>query len=97
MFQPFTLFQQVALAVIGLINLGTFILYYVDKQRAIRRQYRIPERTLLLASFSLGGVGAWLGMSTFRHKTKHWKFKLSVPVAALITLAALYLVLARPI
>lgn len=96
MFDQLTLFQQIALAVIALLNVFAFILYYVDKQRAMKHQYRIPEKTLLLSAFALGGIGAWISMSKFRHKTQHLTFKISVPIAALITVAAVFCVLSYP-
>lgn len=68
-------------------NLIAFAAYGIDKRRAIRGQWRIPERTLLLHAFLLGGVGAWLGMHVFRHKTKHGIFQLGVPAAAVMSLA----------
>ena len=69
------------------INAVTFGLYGVDKRRARRGAWRIPERTLLMLTWLMGGVGAFLGMRTFRHKTKHLAFQISAPVAALLSLA----------
>ena len=50
---------------------------------------RIPEATLLLLAAIGGSIGAWCGMMVFRHKTKHWKFKLGVPVIFLLQFASL--------
>lgn len=71
------------------VNALTFCLYGVDKRRARRGKWRIPERTLLLLTWLMGGVGAFLGMRTFRHKTKHLAFQISAPVAALLSLAVM--------
>ena len=68
------------------INLITFVLYGVDKRRARRGQWRIPEKTLLTGTWLLGGVGAWLAMRTFRHKTKHIAFQVSAPIGAVLSL-----------
>jgi len=68
-------------------NLIAFAAFGIDKRRAIRGQWRIPERTLLLHAFLLGGMGAWLAMRVFRHKTKHGIFQLGVPAAAVMGLA----------
>lgn len=87
----------VLLSIIIGINSLTFVLYYSDKQRAIKRKYRISEKTLLLFSFALGGVGAWLGMKTFRHKTQHALFKYSLPVAAILTISVVYYLLSQMI
>lgn len=70
--------------IIVLINLYGFILMYVDKQRAINRQWRIPENRLLLTSFSFGSLGILSGMYVFRHKTKHWRFVILVPLSLII-------------
>ena len=71
------------------INLITFILYGVDKRRARKGQWRIPEKTLLLGTWLLGGVGAWLAMRMFRHKTKHIAFAVSAPVGAVLSIAVM--------
>jgi len=61
------------------INLLAFILYGIDKRRAIKDKWRIPESTLLGIAIVGGAVGAWTAMQLFRHKTKHWTFRLLVP------------------
>ena len=71
------------------MNVLTFSLYGVDKRRAERGQWRIAERTLLLCTWMLGGVGAWAGMRVFRHKTHHRVFCASAPVAAVLSLIAM--------
>ena len=73
------------------VNLFAFVLYGVDKAKAKRGAWRIPERTLLAAAWLLGGVGAWLGMRVFRHKTKHLRFVYGVPLAALVSIALMAL------
>ncbi len=69
------------------INLIAFALFGVDKRRAKRKAWRIRERTLLLAAALGGSLGALLGMLIFRHKTKHGKFMVGVPVLLAIHLA----------
>ena len=69
------------------MNLISFILYGVDKRRAKKDRWRIRESTLLLATWFMGGVGAYAGMRVFRHKTKHTAFVISAPVAAVLQLA----------
>lgn len=56
------------------INLITFILYYIDKKRAIKNRFRISEDTLILFSLFGGVIGALMGMKIFHHKTKKIKF-----------------------
>ena len=72
-----------------LVNLAVFLLYGVDKRRARKQQWRIPERTLLAGTWLLGGVGAWLGMRVFRHKTKHLAFQISAPIGAMLSAAVM--------
>ena len=62
-----------------LINAAAFVLMLVDKRKAIKNRWRIPERTLILSALFGGSIGALLGMYTFRHKTKHLKFTLGIP------------------
>ena len=61
-------------AFIFLMSLIAFILYGVDKRKAKKAAWRIPEAVLLNLGFFGGAIGAILGMKTFRHKTKHWYF-----------------------
>lgn len=62
-----------------LINAAAFILMLVDKRKARKNRWRIPERTLILSAALGGSIGALLGMYTFRHKTRHLKFTLGIP------------------
>lgn len=62
------------------LNLFTFFLFAEDKKRARKEMWRIPERTLLLFALFGGSVGALAGMYLCRHKTRKWKFRISVPV-----------------
>ena len=62
-------------------------MYGVDKNRSRKGAWRIPGRTLLLGTWLMGGVGAWLGMRVFRHKTKHRIFTVTVPLAAALQIA----------
>jgi len=73
------------------INLITFMLYGVDKRRARRGQWRIPERTLLALTWLLGGVGAFAAMRMFRHKTRHIAFQVSAPAGAVLSAALMLL------
>ncbi len=65
-------------------NVVTFCLYGMDKSRARRGAWRIPERVLLTAAFIGGCVGAMLGMQVFRHKTRHGTFQTLVPLSCVL-------------
>ena len=62
------------------INAATFFVYGIDKWKARRSMWRIPEATLLGLATIGGSVGAWLGMRVWRHKTMHKKFQLGIPL-----------------
>ena len=72
-----------------LVNAIAFLLMLIDKQKAKKKKWRIPEATLMGSAAIGGSIGALAGMYTFRHKTKHPKFTIGVPV-----ILALQLILA---
>ena len=63
-----------------LINAAAFVLMLVDKLKAKKGAWRIPERTLIGIALIGGSIGAISGMNLFRHKTKHLKFSIGLPV-----------------
>ena len=74
------------------INTVAFIVYAIDKLKARKGRWRIPEATLLLLAIVGGSIGAWLGMKAWHHKTMHLKFKYGLPAILLLQLAlAVYL------
>ena len=72
--------------VLAAVNIAAYFLMWQDKQRAIRQQWRIPERTLLLLSLFGGFIGIHLGRQHFRHKTQRWYFSLTVIISAILWL-----------
>ena len=64
-------------------NVLVAIIYGVDKSKAQRGTWRIPEKTLILLAFLGGGIGAFAGMHLFHHKTKKNLFKIGVPICIL--------------
>ena len=71
---------RIHLYYILLVNLMGFVLYGVDKAKSKGRGRRIPERVLLWVVRLGGGLGCWLGMMFFRHKTQHTRFMILVPL-----------------
>lgn len=63
-----------------LINALSFTLMLIDKYKATKNLWRIRESTLLLVAVAGGSVGALIGMYTVRHKTKHLKFTIGIPL-----------------
>lgn len=67
-------------------NVIGFYLMYKDKQKAKNRAYRIPERTFFLLAFLGGSIGIYFGMQLFRHKTKHKRFMIGIPILITVNL-----------
>ncbi len=67
-----------------LINAVAFLLMRIDKQKARKNRWRIPESTLIMTAVLGGSIGALAGMYLFRHKTKHLKFTLGVPAILVV-------------
>ena len=70
------------------VNVLTFIVYGVDKWKARRGRWRVPEATLMGLAALGGSVGAWLAMQLFRHKTQKKKFRYGVPILFVLQLTA---------
>ena len=77
--------------VLLVLNLLSFGLMAYDKGCAKSGKWRVPEKTLFLATACFGGLGGVLGMVLCRHKTKHWYFKLFFPVLLVVQIALLAL------
>lgn len=71
------------------INVLTFLLYGIDKWKAKRSRWRIPESVLLGMAAVGGSVGAWLGMRVWRHKTQHKRFRYGVPAILVVQIVLL--------
>ena len=69
------------------VNIAAFLLFGIDKRRATRGEWRVPESTLLFLAFLGGAPGAMIGMRAFHHKTKHPKFYVGIPVVFLAEVA----------
>lgn len=80
--------SQILLAYLILINAIAFLLMLIDKQKARRGAWRIPEATLMGTAILGGSIGAIAGMRMFRHKTKHPKFYIGLPVILTIQIIA---------
>ena len=82
-------------AAIGIIlwNIIIFAVYGIDKRKAAKGSWRTSETTLILCAFLMGGFGAFIGMKVFRHKTKHLKFRLLLPLAIMVNIAVMVAVI----
>jgi len=71
------------------ISLLAVIVTIIDKKRAIKHKYRIPERTLIVISALGGSVAMLITMNIIRHKTKHLKFMVGIPIIIIVQIALL--------
>lgn len=78
--------MEIVMGYLVIINVVGFLAMGLDKAKAKAGAWRIPEKTLFSIAILGGGLGVWLGMNSFRHKTKHWYFKYGVPVIFLVEL-----------
>ncbi len=77
------------LILILIANLVAFAAMGIDKRRAVKNRWRIPERVLLLCCAPLAAPGGLLGMRLFRHKTQKNKFRIGVPAMLIAQIALL--------
>lgn len=69
-----------AISYLLLLNGIAFVLFGIDKLKARKGIWRIPERSLLVVALLGGSIGAWLGIKVWHHKTLHKKFSIGVPL-----------------
>ena len=70
---------MLGLTYLVIVNILGFALMGIDKKKAEKNKWRIPEKTLFIVAAIGGSVGSILGMKVFRHKTKHTKFTVGMP------------------
>lgn len=75
---------KLLLIYIIIMNVVGFFIMGIDKRKAEKHAWRIPEKTLFLVSLIGGSIGTLLGMYVFRHKTKHWYFVIGMPLILII-------------
>ena len=78
---------KIELVYLLVMNAVGFAVMGMDKYKAIKGKWRVPEKTLFLVSILGGSVGTWAGMYAFRHKTKHWYFVIGMPAILFIQIA----------
>lgn len=78
------------------VNLAGFAAMGIDKAKAKKRAFRIPEATLFLIAIIGGSIGSILGMQLFRHKTKHWYFVWGMPIILILQIALVLLLYFLP-
>lgn len=84
---------KIYIGILIVVSLITFVLYGVDKSKARRHAWRIPEKILLGFGLLGGAVGGLCGMNVFHHKTKHGYFWVVNILGLIIQAAVLYLII----
>lgn len=85
------------LSYLAAINLIGLAIMGIDKLKAKKRAWRIPESTLFVIAFIGGSLGTTLGMFLFRHKTRHWYFRYGMPAIFIIQVVLIIVLLNSPI
>ena len=70
---------------------------YIDKQKAKKGTYRVSEKTIFIVSLLLGSIGVYVGIYTFRHKTKHLSFTVGIPITIIINIISVYYIISKKI
>lgn len=78
------MFNYILLVYFILVNIISFAIIYIDKKKAINHKWRIKESSLIFLSIIGGSAGTLISMKMFRHKTKHPKFTIGVPLILLL-------------
>ena len=86
---------KIVLIYLVVINGVTFVVYGIDKYKAVRSKWRIPENTLIGLAIIGGSVGAWMGMKFWHHKTLHAKFRFGIPIILIAQVALVYWLMNR--
>ena len=79
----------------GGISLVTAVITALDKYKAKKGKWRIPEATLFILAFLGGSVSEYTVMRLIRHKTKHKRFMLGLPVIILLQLILVFFILSQ--
>lgn len=87
--------QELLAGYLVLVNLIGFVLVFADKKKAVKHQWRIPEKIFFLLSLFGGGIGIFTGMFRYHHKTKHWSFLIGIPASTVLFYGALISLLIR--
>ncbi len=80
-----------------IVNLVSFIMMGVDKRKAQKRAFRIPEATLFVLAIIGGSLGSIIGMHLFHHKTRHWYFLYGMPAILALQIILILALLFSPI
>jgi uncharacterized membrane protein YsdA (DUF1294 family) len=80
-----------------IMNIVGFSIMGIDKWKAKKRTFRVPEATLFIIAIIGGSIGSILGMYAFRHKTRHWYFVYGLPFIFILQVIILFLLYKSPL
>ena len=89
-------FQLIVIYIIA-VNIISFIVMGMDKRRAQKRAWRIPDSTLFVLAIIGGSIGSILGMHLFHHKTRHWYFLYGMPAILIVQILLVVALIFSPI
>ena len=84
--------MDIIVYILVFINIVAFIFVGIDKNKAKKRVWRIPERTFFWFALIGGCPGIYTGMLLFRHKTKHWYFMYGIPFIFILQIVLIFLI-----
>ena len=90
-------FLLILLIYLLVMNIVGFLSMGIDKYKAKKRAFRIPEATLFTIAIIGGSIGSILGMFTFRHKTRHWYFLYGLPAILILQLVLAFFLFQLPV
>lgn len=89
-------YLKIYLMIWAIMSFITLLLYVIDKIKAMSNKWRIKESVLLICTFLLGSIGAFIGMNFFHHKTRYWYFRAVCVVSLIIhTVVAILIQLSK--
>ena len=81
----------------AVMNLIGFAIMGIDKRKAVKKLWRIPEYTFFVVAIIGGSIGTIIGMRLFHHKTRHWYFAYGLPVILLLQVALIAFIVNSPL
>lgn len=88
-----SLFSKLLMIYLAVISLVAVVMTIADKSKAKRDAWRIPEATLMLVGLAGGALPMYVTMKTIRHKTKHKKFMIGLPLEIALHAAIVCLIM----
>lgn len=82
---------------LALMNLIGFAMMGIDKHKAVKKLWRIPEYTFFVIALIGGSIGTIIGMRMFHHKTRHWYFVYGLPLILILQVALVFCIANSPL